>query len=54
MKRHLEEAANDAVDVVPNLLSDFKRNKKNNAQPIKDIIEQMVPNTEANTHTDGK
>ena len=54
MKRHLEEASKDAIDEVPNLLVDFKRNKKNNAQPIKDIIEQMVPNTEANTHTDGK
>jgi len=37
---------------VPNLLADFKRNK--NAQPIKDVIEQMVPSSEANTHTDGK
>ena len=54
MKRHLEEASKDAIDEVPNLLVDFKRNKNNNAQPIKDIIEQMVPNPEANTHTDGK
>ena len=54
MKRHLEEASKDATEEVPNLLADFKRNKNNNAQPIKDIIEQMVPNTEANTHTDGK
>ena len=53
MKRHLEEASKDATDVVPNLLASFKRNKNNNAQPIKDIIEQMVPNPEANTNTDG-
>ena len=54
MRRHLEQASEDAIDEVPNLLVDFKRNKKNNAQPIKDIIEQMVPSNEANTHTDGK
>ena len=54
MKRHLEEASKDATEEVPNLLADFKRNKNNNAQPIKDIIEQMVPIPEANTHTDGK
>ena len=54
MKRHLEEATKDATDVVPNLLADFKRNKKNNAQPIKDIIEQMVPIPEANTSTNGE
>jgi len=54
MKRHLEEATKDAAEEVPNLLADFKRNKNNNAQPIKDIIEQMVPNPEANTSTDGK
>jgi hypothetical protein len=54
MKRHLEEATKDATPEVPNLLADFKRNKDNNAQPIKDIIKQMVPLPEANTHTDGK
>ena len=52
MKRHLEQATRDASPEVPNLLADFKRNK--NAQSIKDVIEQMVPNPEANTSTDGK
>ena len=54
MKRHLDQATKDASPEVPNLLADFKRNKKNNAQPIKEIIEQMVPSPEANTSTDGK
>ena len=52
MKRHLEEATKDASEEIPNLLADFKRNK--NAQPLKDIIEHMVPKPEANTNTDGK
>ena len=52
MRRHLEEASKNAIEEVPNLLADFKRNK--NVQPIKDIIEQMVPNPESNTSTNGE
>ena len=52
MRRHLEEASKNAIEEVPNLLADFKRNK--NAQPIKDIIKQMAPRPKANTSTDGQ
>ena len=54
MQRHIRQASKDAAPEVPNLLADCKRNKDNNAQPIKDIIEQMVPMPEANTSTNGE
>ena len=49
-----EDAKEKATDVVPNLLDDFKKRKKeSNAQPISEVIGQYMAQAEPDTSTDG-
>ena len=52
MRDYMQEANDNAVNEVPNLLDDFKKGKSD-AKPIKDIIGQIIPKTEPSASTDG-
>ena len=53
-RKYMEDAKEKATDVVPNLLDDFKKRKKeSNAQPISEVIGQYMAQAEPDTSTDG-
>ena len=53
-RRYIQEANDNAVDVVPNLLDDFKNKKKeSNAQPIGEVLGQYMAQAKPDTSTDG-
>ena len=53
MRDYLKEA-NDKADEVPDLLADYKENKKSNAKSIKEVIGQMDTLIKSDSSTDAK
>ena len=54
MRTYLKEAGDNAIDEVPDLLTDFKKSvKESNAQPISEAIGSYMAQAEPDTSTDG-